>query len=146
MERNVRCQGAIVQNDKILLVKHLNLRLGTIYWWLPGGGPEASETFESCMVREVREETNLSVRIEQRLPDYVDTSRRFIYERYVTYLCTPISGEMVAGDEAGSLTHSILGLGWYPLWDESAWETGFYEAHIFGLLKMIQEELKKDIR
>ena len=38
MERKIRCQGAVIQNDQILMVKHLNLRLGTVYWWLPGGG------------------------------------------------------------------------------------------------------------
>ncbi len=143
MDRIVRCQGAVIQNDQILIVKHMNLRLNCVYWWLPGGGPEEGETFEECAKREILEETHLEVRIERLLLDTLDPTRTFIYERYLTYLCAPLSSEMIAGSESGSQTHAIIGLGWYPLWDESQWEEGFYELHMGPLMKAIQEKLNE---
>ena len=64
MERTIRCQGAVLRHDHILLVEHRNHRTGHVYWWLPGGARENGETTEGCAIREIREETGLEVRIE----------------------------------------------------------------------------------
>ena len=96
-----------LQNDQILIVKHFNHRLGSVNWWLPGGGPEEGETFEECTVREIREKTHLEVRIERLLLDTLDPNHAYGYERYITSLRTPVSVEMRPGSEAGSQTHSI---------------------------------------
>jgi diadenosine tetraphosphate (Ap4A) HIT family hydrolase/ADP-ribose pyrophosphatase YjhB (NUDIX family) len=141
-DRKVRCQGVVMQGDRLLVVEHLNHRTGSVYWWLPGGGLEAGETPEECVVREVREETNLEVRIERLLFETLDPGCTYTYERYITYLCAPTGGEMTPGTEAeSSLVHTITGLGWYPLWDERGWERGFYEEHMLPLLKKIKERL-----
>lgn len=67
MERIVRCQAAIIHEGDILLVKHLNHTTGNVYWWFPGGGMKSGETKEACVIREVREETNLAVKVERLL-------------------------------------------------------------------------------
>ena len=142
MQRTVRCQGAIIRDGELLLIKHRNHQTGAYYWWLPGGGLETGETLEECVIREVREETNLEVRIERLLLDTPDPSRTYTYERYVTYLCTPVGGQTAVGSESStSQTHSIIALGWYPLWDENRWEVGFREAHMAALLEAIKEQL-----
>jgi 8-oxo-dGTP diphosphatase len=143
MERKIRCQGVILHDDYILLVKHLNHLTGNPYWWLPGGALEPKETQEECIVREIREETHLSVRVERLLFETEDPDRRYTYQNYVTYLCTLVSGKAELGSEQkNSPVHSILGADWYPLWDESRWEPGFYEEHILPALRSIQATLK----
>jgi 8-oxo-dGTP diphosphatase len=52
----------ISEEDKILLVKH---RKGSkTYWVLPGGRLEYGETFETCAIREIKEETGLVISID----------------------------------------------------------------------------------
>jgi 8-oxo-dGTP diphosphatase len=46
----------------MLLVKNRNGN--SFYWSFPGGGVENDETLEQAVVREVREETGFSVRVE----------------------------------------------------------------------------------
>jgi 8-oxo-dGTP diphosphatase len=55
----IRVAVIVVQEDKILLVKHQ--KYGKEYWLLPGGGLEFGETIESCAKRELKEETNLDI-------------------------------------------------------------------------------------
>ena len=86
----VRYQGAVVRNGHILLVKE---RFGSEYecWNVPGGGREVEETEEQCVIREIKEETNLDVRIECLLIDG-PSHPHSPYQRFKTYLCTPIKG------------------------------------------------------
>ena len=142
MGREVRCHGAVLKGDSILMVKHVNHRTGNVYWWLPGGGLQPGETQEECAVREIKEETHLEVRVERLLFETQDLSSRYTYERYATYLCTPIAGEALPGVE--NTGHSITGVDWYPVWDESRWEPGFYDEHVYPLLKSIQSALRAD--
>jgi len=62
-----RSCAALIQNNKILMVKHHHDN--KIYWTLPGGGLEANESYEEAAVREFFEETGLKVRIVKHLFD-----------------------------------------------------------------------------
>jgi len=59
-------------NNKILLVKR-----GTVvfkgFWALPGGRVEAGETGEEAVVREVKEETGLHVKVVRKIGEYRET-------------------------------------------------------------------------
>ena len=60
-----RVSVLIVENEKILLVKH---RKGDHeYWVLPGGRLEYGETFVDCAKREMKEETGLDIEPERFL-------------------------------------------------------------------------------
>lgn len=50
---------AIVRNERGEILLHRRSDLGI--WDLPGGGAELGESVESCVVREVREETGLNI-------------------------------------------------------------------------------------
>ena len=61
----IRVTGVLIQQDALLLLKQrVNPERG---WSLPGGRVEPGETLETAMVREMREETGLSVRIKRLL-------------------------------------------------------------------------------
>ncbi len=60
-----RACAALIQNDKILMVRHQSPLES--YWTLPGGGIDENETPEQAVVREVKEETGLDVKICQLL-------------------------------------------------------------------------------
>ncbi|WP_175989895.1 NUDIX domain-containing protein [Bacillus sp. Marseille-Q1617] len=63
-----RACAAIIKNDHILMVK---MKRGDKVWWsLPGGGLEEGESFEETVVREVKEEVNLSVKVDRHLFTY----------------------------------------------------------------------------
>jgi len=123
MARHTRYQGMIVKDHKVLLICHTERATGISYWVIPGGGLEENETGEQCVIREMREETNLEVRIERIIfdePTYPDGP----YKWRKTYLCTPISGEASPGYEPepeAAANYSISKVRWFDLRDEAGW-------------------------
>ena len=61
MEVRVRAAAIIVQGDSVLLVQHHQPGTDNVWWVPPGGGRQGSETLRECALREVFEETGLSV-------------------------------------------------------------------------------------
>ena len=59
----VRVAVVIIRGDKILLAKHS--KGGKEYWVLPGGGVEKGESLTEAAVREIKEETNLNIRVKK---------------------------------------------------------------------------------
>jgi 8-oxo-dGTP diphosphatase len=81
----------------IVLIERKNPPLG---WALPGGFVDVGERVEEALVREMREETSLDVRIESLLGVYSDPARD---ERFhtvsVAYVCKA-NGTPAAADDA----------------------------------------------
>lgn len=82
--RLVRCQGVVLKKDSILILEHFNNIRNEKFWLLPGGGMELGESEEECLHRELKEETNLDVEINQVLFDGIKYG--LDYKRYVTFL------------------------------------------------------------
>ena len=72
-------------NEEVLLL----LRTSPRAWELPGGAIEEGESPEVAVVREVKEETGLEVRIERRLGWYRRTG--FRPHRSPVYVCRPVT-------------------------------------------------------
>lgn len=82
-------------------------------WW----GIEGDETEEECIIREVREETNLEVEVEGLLFDEPYRWRK-------TFLCKPIGGHASPGYEPeieAAEGSAITEVRWFDLGDESEW-------------------------
>ncbi|MDR0963413.1 MAG: NUDIX hydrolase, partial [Clostridium sp.] len=91
----IRVTGILLRNDKILLVKQ---QVGKRAWSLPGGRLEHGETMEQAIVREMHEETGLTVAVDRLL--YlcdVPTSSGIIH---ITFLLSYISGEITLPDNS----------------------------------------------
>ncbi len=123
MTRHTRYQGLIIQDHKILLIRHSQHSTGRSYWVIPGGGINDSETAEECVIREMKEETNLLVKIERLVLDE-PAPPGGVYKWTKSYICTPISGEASPGYEPepeAAADYSISAVAWFDLRDDSDW-------------------------
>ena len=123
MVRDIRYQAAILHDGQILLIQHREHNSGRSYWLLPGGGREANETPEQCLIREVHEETGLMITVERLLLDDPAPADD-VYQRFHTYLCHPSTFTASPGMEPESeaaAVYSIAAVGWFALNDETQW-------------------------
>ena len=142
--RHTRYQGAIIKNDKILLIRHTEHKSGRSYWVVPGGGREVGETEVECVIREMFEETNLTVDVKRLL---VESSipNDHIYKRRKTYLCSIVSGQASPGyepEEDADALYAITEVAWFDLRSEESWEASIFDNHIaYPVLQEIRREL-----
>lgn len=63
-QKTVEVSAALIfHDDKILITqRHRDTHLGGL-WEFPGGKREAGETFEQCLVREIREELGIEIAV-----------------------------------------------------------------------------------
>lgn len=61
----VRPTGILIENSRILLIKQVLVEQQ--HWTLPGGALEFNETIEQCLIREMKEETGLDIKVKEML-------------------------------------------------------------------------------
>lgn len=87
-------------DNKILLIKR-NTRPFVGFWALPGGRMDPGETIDQTVIREVKEETGLDVKIVRVVGEYVERGAReeIEYEYYPTcFVVEPVGGELKKQD------------------------------------------------
>ena len=60
--------GVVIKDNKFLMSRHI----GKDIWTSIGGKPEAGETEEQCLLREIKEEISCDARIIRKLGDFED--------------------------------------------------------------------------
>jgi mutator protein MutT len=80
MELRVRPTGVLIENERLLVVKQWVT--ATRSWSLPGGKLEPEESIEQCLIREVREETGLDIKVKELL--YV--TDRFFADIHIVHM------------------------------------------------------------
>lgn len=89
----------LVENGKILMVRRrFEPRAGL--WSLPAGFLESDEDIRECAVREMKEETNLDVRIERLFNVYSAFDDPRTITLLVVFTASRIGGELRCGDDA----------------------------------------------
>jgi 8-oxo-dGTP diphosphatase len=105
--------GAVVlDGDRVLLVKRAHEPLKG-EWSLPGGAVELGETLETAIVREVREETGLTVEVGPMV-DVLDRLRhdpngRLKYHYVlIDFVCRPATGVLCCASDAEAAEWAAL--------------------------------------
>lgn len=87
----------LLQSDKILITRRAKGRHLAGYWEFPGGKLEYGETEEECLVREIKEELDICIKVNaffmENTHSYSNNSIRL-----KAYLCNYISGAIVLKD------------------------------------------------
>jgi 8-oxo-dGTP diphosphatase len=89
----IEVSAALIFRDGKLLItqRHAGAHLGGL-WEFPGGKREAGESFEQCLVREIREELGVEIAVgklfEEIQHDYPEKSVHLKF-----FLCKILSGE-----------------------------------------------------
>ncbi len=144
MAHKIRYQGAIIHDDHILLIKHVEHSTGRGYWVIPGGGIEAGETEEACVEREMGEETCLRVEVHSLLLDEPDFPGG-TYQRRKTYLCSVLAGKASPGyepEEEAANKYAITEVCWFDLRDVTKWDALLLnDAITFPIVQQVQQAL-----
>ena len=88
MEQFESIAGVIFSPDRTAVL--LILRRDVPVWVLPGGGIDCGETAEQAIVREILEETDLTVKIDRLVGKYYPLNR--LAKRTLLYECSVLKG------------------------------------------------------
>lgn len=97
MDKRITVRGIIVRNNKIMLMYRERKKDNELlkYYSLPGGAIEKDETNEQALIREVKEEFNVDVKVLKYL-GYIESDNRIEY----IYSCKYLRGEIeLIGEE-----------------------------------------------
>ncbi len=117
--------GVVIwRDDKVLLVKRGKApRLNE--WSIPGGAQHIGETLKAAALREVREETCLTIELKE-LIDVVDAifpdQSGAVRNHYtlIDFSARWVSGEAAPGDDVSEIAWATLErLGEFDMWDET---------------------------
>jgi len=81
------------EKKKVLLIKRRDIPV----WVLPGGGVEVQETPEEAVIREVHEETGLSVKIIRKVAEYTPVNK--LTQLTHLFECSIVQGNLQTGSE-----------------------------------------------
>jgi len=110
----VRITAVLIEDAQILLTEqHISESLAR-EWSLPGGALEHGETLEACLIREMREETGLTVAVDRLLYvcDRIQDDRHVVH---ISFAVHRVSGDLRVGVEPEPDAHPIKSVRMVPL-------------------------------
>ncbi len=98
------CTVVVDDKKRVLLVKR-NMDPKKGFWCLPGGFMELGETPEQGALRELKEETGLTGRIDMLLGTTSNQSTLYHTVLIIGYLVQAVAGTLQAGDDASEVSY-----------------------------------------
>ncbi len=98
MEKNIRVAGIVPMNDGFVLMHRKNVirnKEYQEYYTFPGGGLEEGETLEEGVIREVKEEFGINVKVTKKL--YELENVKLNMKEYF-FLCEYVDGKFGTGE------------------------------------------------
>ncbi len=108
-------RALIIQKDKVLLVQQTN-RFGKVIYLLPGGGVNQNESLRDAVIREIKEETSLSIEpLDISFVREMFSAGRITYE--FIFSTKNISGDLSLGydPEQQGLEPKLKGVVFFPI-------------------------------
>ena len=122
--------AAVFQRDgKVLLAKRPSRGLLGGMWEFPGGKTEANETLQNCLIREIKEELGIKIKVGQPFGVYRHAYSHFEITLHA-FLCEIVKGEPKPLEAAE--------LAWVPVSELSAYPMGKVDRliarqlHVYG--------------
>lgn len=96
---HITVKGIVIYQNQVLVLKRVRPSTdGLGYWELPGGGLEYGETPHEALIRELKEETYLDIKIIK--PVYTFTAIRPQYQTVgIGFLCIPTNNHVIISHE-----------------------------------------------
>lgn len=94
---------AVIERDGSVLVGRKRAEPGHVFdgtWHIPGGKVEGNETEEQALLREMEEETGLTISVDRFLGTRTDKTSGTVVR---WYLCSPVFGKARAGSDLAEL-------------------------------------------
>ena len=91
--KRIEVSAALIFHDGKLLItqRHANAHLGGL-WEFPGGKREFNETFEQCLVREIREELGVEISVGELFEEIAhDYPEKSVHLKF--FICQLVAGE-----------------------------------------------------
>ena len=87
------------------------------YYVIPGGGVENGETIEEAVIREMKEETSLDVRLGELFYELEDYDGQGKFLKYYAYICEYINGEVKLEEKSVESIEMKDGIQFFePVW------------------------------
>lgn len=97
---------------------NLDIKTGTQeYYVIPGGGVENNEKIEDAVIREMKEETNLDVKLGELFYELEDLDQQGANIKYCAYLCEYTGGEPKLREDSEEAKEMKDGINFFnPVW------------------------------
>jgi 8-oxo-dGTP diphosphatase len=110
----VRTCGILIENEKVLLLKHKGLGEEGFLWLPPGGGVDFGETVAETLKREFLEETNLIVEVGRFL-HFREFVKPPLHAVELYFRVERVGGMLELGTDPDSSEQIIVEVKWFSI-------------------------------
>ena len=123
-----RVRAVIIQDNKVLTIRRT--KPNETYWVIPGGGVEEKETNEEALIREIKEELGVDIKIDKLLLEIDSKKPETINQKEYFYLCNIEGGE--------------IGSGQGPEYEEDSKYIGAHDIERLNIKDLLDFDLRPD--